>query len=479
MWPTEGGRLIARLRGHAEAVVCADFGPDSKELATADVGGTVIVWGVSADAGASAGEQAPLSPNGPWWAGAGPEGMWVANADGSRATMVTDQEFPFDLDISGWAAPAGGRVAYVSAEDNAYHATLHIVKLPDFEEEATIPLTSDDTEPARDAAAGDPELDAVTVVLRDDSLAWSPDGRWLAFNAMIDGPTSDLYVYDTANGAVTRLTDGPTQAAQPMWSPVSAQILHAALKGANIDTGMHVQAFWTAAPEGGDVRLVNEGEDVALGWINATEFAIHSIDTICGKRGLRVKDPGGTDRVIWEGYFDRAAVSRGAGVALVAVWEETASCNGDQPAGIYLIGTDGSAPLPVVEDKATELAWSHEAWLFFAVTENGVLAVATSGEFIDLAVPNGAIRFPEVAAGSKVLAWRGEAAWISTLTSGIDDPPQQISTVRALRTQWSPDGSRLLFITADGMIHAAQAPDYAPEPAGTVPFTSDTAWVMP
>jgi len=479
VWPTDGGRLIAQLREHADAVICADFSPDSRELATADEGGTVIVWGVSADAGTAVGERAPLSPDGPWWVGAGPGGLWAANADGTMATTVTDYEFEANLDISGWAAPAGGRLAYVTSEDNAYHAMLHIVKLPDFQEEAAIPLTTDATEPARDAAAGNPELDAVSVVLRDDSLAWSPDGRWLAFNAMIEGPTSDLYVYDTADGEVTRLTDGPTQAAQPLWSPVGAQILHTALAGKNIDTGMHVQAFWTADPEGGDVRLVNEGEDVMLGWINATEFAIHSIDTLCGRRGLRVRDPGGTDRVIWEGYFDQVAVSRGAGVALVAVWEETATCDGDLGAGIYVVGTDGSAPLPVVEDKATELAWSDEAWLFFVATEAGTLAVAPSGDFIDLAVPEEAFRFPEVAAGSKALAWHGNGAWLSNLTSGIDDPPRQISTVRALRSQWSPDGSRLLYITADEMIHSALAPDYVPVSAGTTPFTTDTAWVMP
>src|SRR4030067_911426 len=45
-----------------------------------------------------------------------------------------------------------------------------------------------------------------------DTLAWSPDGRTLAYVAAVDGPSADGYVYDTVPAAGRRLTDGPHQA---------------------------------------------------------------------------------------------------------------------------------------------------------------------------------------------------------------------------------------------------------------------------
>jgi Tol biopolymer transport system component len=46
--------------------------------------------------------------------------------------------------------------------------------------------------------------DALEVVTRPDGLAWSPDGRFLAFNAALNNDNSDLYVLDTLNDRIDR-----------------------------------------------------------------------------------------------------------------------------------------------------------------------------------------------------------------------------------------------------------------------------------
>jgi len=76
-------------------------------------------------------------------------------------------------------------LAYITAEDTYYNASLHIISLPNTQDEIVITLTVDGTEPSRNAVPGDPALDAVSVVIQDDSFAWSPDGRWLAFTGML------------------------------------------------------------------------------------------------------------------------------------------------------------------------------------------------------------------------------------------------------------------------------------------------------
>jgi hypothetical protein len=47
--------------------------------------------------------------------------------------------------------------------------------------------------------------------------SWSPDGRWLAFDATI-GDRTDIHVVPSSGGAVRRLTEGPAHEIDPEWS---------------------------------------------------------------------------------------------------------------------------------------------------------------------------------------------------------------------------------------------------------------------
>ncbi|HEY2482006.1 MAG TPA: S41 family peptidase [Caulobacteraceae bacterium] len=49
--------------------------------------------------------------------------------------------------------------------------------------------------------------------------AFSPDGRWLAFSMAAQGGRRDLYMYEIATGAVTRLGPGGATDANPVFSP--------------------------------------------------------------------------------------------------------------------------------------------------------------------------------------------------------------------------------------------------------------------
>jgi Tol biopolymer transport system component len=60
--------------------------------------------------------------------------------------------------------------------------------------------------------------------------AWSPDGRSLAFSATVEG-ASDLYSIDVESGAVERLTADPYSALQPVFSPDGRRIVFVTDRG--------------------------------------------------------------------------------------------------------------------------------------------------------------------------------------------------------------------------------------------------------
>lgn len=483
LWDATSGERLRLLEGHTGPLHTVDFSPKGQEMVTASADGTARIWNISlASQEAEQGRVSGLSPRGPWWVLAGMNGLRAVNSDGSGAARISEHDFGYDVDITGWAAPQGGRIAYVTTTDAFRNAALHVISLPDLEDERVIPLTGDATEPALDAVAGDPALDAVSVAVRDDGFAWSPDGGRLAFTGMLEGPTSDVYLYDTASNQITRLTDEPTQASRPLWAPGGRLILYTALEGANIDTGMHVQAFRAVAADGSSVTSLNVGEDQLLGWVSADGIIVYSIDTICGRHNLRVVDLSAEAVPVWEGYFDHVAYAPESDSVLVAVGANTASaagCNVDQGQGLFRTDIHGTAPFKVVEVEVQEIAWSPQAQLFFARTEQGILAVSPSGEFIDLAVPQGAFGTPQVAAGTRELAWRGEGLWLSRLTSSLDQPPEEIFAERTNQVQWSPSGSHLLFITTDGALYAAQRPEFTPQFIEEVGTTAATLWITP
>ena len=54
---------------------------------------------------------------------------------------------------------------------------------------------------------------------------WSPNGRYLAFTAVRNSISSDLYVLDSRDGSVRQLTSGPDWVGGIWWSPDGSQIL--------------------------------------------------------------------------------------------------------------------------------------------------------------------------------------------------------------------------------------------------------------
>ena len=130
----------------------------------------------------------------------------------------------------------------------------------------------------------DTDADPIIAVLYDP--VWSPDGQYLAFVGTIDGPSSDLYVYDTKTNEITRLTTGENQAVDPEWSPDGAWIVHG-----EMSTHYYTEAVWAARPDGSEVKWLYQPipwkSTHILFWIDDHSFYSYD-DTNGGIHGIQI-----------------------------------------------------------------------------------------------------------------------------------------------------------------------------------------------
>jgi dipeptidyl aminopeptidase/acylaminoacyl peptidase len=253
-----------------------------------------------------------LSPEGPWLVGFGTEAITALNTDGTgETTLVGPPLWQPRLDVvlgdgvssSGWIAARTGtrndwNLSQHSTPEGAVPPSelgIALWRLPDREPYMFIPRFS------RDLLAGMGEIgdfklmydeqvtgprwkhDTVFVSLlhEDARLFWSPDGRHLAFAAALDGPSADVYVFDTRLDQIRRLTDGPSQAVLLGWSPDSQWILHyeatqyRSSHGEII--GFPAEVLWAAKADGSQILQFGSGEGKLAkisGWLSPNSVVL-------------------------------------------------------------------------------------------------------------------------------------------------------------------------------------------------------------
>ncbi|NIM96411.1 MAG: hypothetical protein GTO18_22150 [Anaerolineales bacterium] len=429
----------------------------------------------------------PLSEEGPWWVFSREDVLWIVNPDGSGLRKLTEGQ-DIITRLGDGLALQGGHLAYITGNERVYGLTLNLLSLPSGETRVITPLTSPETEPDIENPTFDESFEAASAVTFQKSIDWAPDGKQLAFLGVMEGPTSDLYTYSIDDEVITQLSDGPTQAIRPLWDPIGKYILHAGVSTMGSGAGLGMEGFWAASADGSGFNSLFEpseisGDEIVVGW-NAPDTFVMFTWSQMGNRDLRsVNVETGESQVHFQGCFnEEMAMDESTGIVLLAISEYGANCIDGLLQGLYLVPTDGGPFLRIVEDDASYILWSDEAGLFLALTKNGVLAVAPSGDFIDLNVPEGTSWFPEVASGTKQLAWTGDSGvWIGPLLGSIDQPPQQIFTEETWTAAWASEGEHLLFITAEGSLYVAHSPDFTPVlvAEGVTSGGADSAWVWP
>ncbi len=438
----------------------------------------------------------PLDTVGPWLAFITSAGLWAANADGTGLFKYANS--PAGILYNSFSGPAfavaaqGGNIAYVSDRDNP---SLELITLPSTQPRLLADLLA--VNPCQGRGIS-PYCDLTYSV---GDLAWSPDGKYLAFTGAMDGQSSDLYVYSTVDGRITRLTSGPSQAIDPLWSPDGRYIvsfgaitLNAGLGGSS---GPTLDSVWAVRPDGSDLHQVDTGSQSApriLGWLDNQRYLQYYSELGLGIHDLELINIYNTQKSRITDTFSQAAYNPSSGSLLVTIsdCQNPTLCHSDRPPGDYLFSLRRSTDPQTIDLGITyweEVLSSPENGLIFISTGAGVKAVDPQGKVTSLDYPD-PFRPSQPCISPDGEQWMIRADngfWIETLQG---QPSKYNEPEVGAECLWAPDGSYFLTyvyrIDAQGnrlvTLERATAPDF--NLTGLIgPFLNEDplgiAWVQP
>jgi len=198
-------------------------------------------------------------------------------------------------------------------------------------------------------------------------IRWSPNGRYLAFPAMLEGDSSDLYVYDVVDGKMRQLTSGADNVGQIWWSPDGSQIIMGEIS--RNGEYPYTSSVWAVSVSGNEVRLLYSREEDPfpqglLGWLNDEMFVVFDGTSLLNAlelpaRNLRIVDKcTGEITTLVDGPFMGAALDSDHKTVVFY------TNNGENP-GVHIIsGSSPNSSSIKMEGLISFPSWDDEVGLF-------------------------------------------------------------------------------------------------------------------
>ena len=316
-----------------------------------------------------------LNPSGPWLLISTDTGLWATNPEGMNLTQIWQGDF-WQAELAGAIQPGGNQVVILTSDEDRYHhLALNLLSLPDGDLHKITDLTTPETEPGPDAMPGETSVEAVRAIADTISFAWSPDGTKLAFIGVLDGPTADVYLYDTITNAIRRVSQDDAQDYWPSWSPDGELILFFGVEAFGTGAGYAMKGVWSANGDGSDVRLLYEpssfGEEL-VGWRDAQTAVLDSWNPSCGSGSLRLYNiVTKAETILEEDCFQSAAAWSWNGIEANPVMFSTSD-------GLFLLPGDSNKVGKLSDAPAGFLRWDPAGYMLVAKFEGGSMATFIS-----------------------------------------------------------------------------------------------------
>jgi hypothetical protein len=318
-----------------------------------------------------------LNATGPYVLFSGESGIWITNPDGSALTRVFENVpilnpiTTFEKDLRNAISPAGDRIALVVETDQGLD--LVVVKIPGGETETIAHLISVTLADMTNHPTSEKAFATYAITYYNDNVAWQPgDGRLLAFTGAINGPTSELYLYDTQTGETKQLTSGPSQSISPSWSPDGQYILNFGISfvppwPGNVPIGPNqLDGVWAVRVSDGKLISLPKPKGTYphfVAWQDNSHYITYDEDTECDSTNLRSVDvvSGETRSIMDYSFYGYIARSPENGALL---FSSKAGCASSLGEGTFLLVPGQTTPTKLLDKETIMINWLPESMVF-------------------------------------------------------------------------------------------------------------------
>lgn len=405
--------------------------------------------------------------DGPWVVLPAPQPgtLWAYDLDAGVTLEITLPEPIFTEDLVDGLSPDGHTlVVRAGSELNTDELALYKIDLPSTTVTKLTPLLSLTVQRKIVNQEGTRAFDTLRAVTAADGLAWSPDGRYLAFSAALEFTSSDLYLWNAETGSLERLNGLYSHSATPVWSPGGTWLVVQEMGEYSDEAGWRSEVVsGLRVPSFNDQNTLylpatgSQGE-VFLGWLNAQTLMSYS-QTADGPVDLRqVNAETFQKSVLLAGSFSLAALDPDSASYAFSLNEEQA-LEKDLLSGVYLVkGGSGVRTLQMVGDWSGLVA--EPGGMFIASGTKGLIGFSTEGSAFTLADERMASISPS---GNWMVAWgtdEGGETGARLYQSPSGRVLQQLTDLPVQAVIWQPDSTGF-FLVADGAVYHLAFPELA------------------
>ena len=399
-------------------------------------------------------------------------GVWLVDEGTGEAVQLTVSPLDAPWDLNEGMSPKEQSFAYLTGFGGASISPYLIVL--DLAQQTTVlevALTGPLSTPGIESIPGDPAFEATRAMESAGSLAWSPDGRFLAFSAAMDGDSADVYLYDSRDSSVTRLSDEMGHASDLHWSPDGRLIEYVSVESFGTGAGMAMVGLWAVDMQTREAvmleRLESGGEDF-LGWADDSHFLIHSWGPACSGYNMRIVDAASGDQeTVVEGCFSAAAYNPRDKVGLMSVADfNVENCMCGTPlaeAALYALYED-SEPVIMWYSEAYDIEYLPEGNVFAFQPVDEPYAVYSGLGISEVLPPEVTGLKPFPASPDGYWAWYSEvfsdASGLLWVTLDKENPVLVTSNFSGTPA-WGDNGQTIFYIEHN-QLYKASAPDFVP-----------------